>query len=141
MLLPETAIPVTVLGIGFPGNPDHDVPFHLASLFVATPPAVVKSPPTRISSPLEMIVVTQPFPPLTPVPKGAHTDPFQTAILLAVTPPILPNLPPAYTFPPTTATAEIKLFSVPRPDTPDPSVDQVLVTLFHLAIRFAVTDP
>ena len=72
---------------------DHEVPFHLAIVLTATPPADVNNPPAY-RFPLAS-TESELTPPFIPVPRLDHEVPFHFAILLTVTPPAVVKPPAA----------------------------------------------
>src|SRR6185436_14391002 len=107
------------------------LPFHLAILVAATPPAVVKLPPAYRSLPdtASAATLVKKFPLPTPESNALQLVPFHLAMYLAGTPPAVVKLPPAYRSLPNTASVNTGSFI------PEPSALQL--SAFHLAIRFA----
>ena len=73
-------------------------PFHFATQFAGTPPAVVKTPPAY-KLPLKSNAKAWISPLFVPEPKADHLFPFHFATRLAGTPPAVVNSPPAYKLP------------------------------------------
>ena len=69
------------------------LPFHLAMLPTALPPAVVKSPPANKSNPETASAYTPE--PLMPELSGDQVLPFHLAMLVAAMPSAIVKLPPA----------------------------------------------
>src|ERR1035437_7551837 len=68
---------------------------HLAMLLAATPPAVVRAPPTyRLLPETARAATGWSTPAPRPVPRVDHAVPFHLAMLLAVRPPAVVNWPP-----------------------------------------------
>src|SRR5437867_2901762 len=97
-------------------NADQLLPFHLAILVAASPPAVVKSPPAYRSLPDTVSAYTPPF---IPEPSADQLLPFHLAILVAALPPAVVKAPPAYTLLPNTASADTE-GTPPLPPVPIP---------------------